>query len=111
MSLKLRLNLDLFINKQTWTNFLLSQARVVHDRLGSFTALIEGEKKKKRWKRQMVGQKQEEEGKKRTWKEKKWCITWTKKQENIIKLIKAESNVNGYIRFSCSMLQKEGTKM
>ena len=49
--------------------------------------------------------------KKRTWKEKKWCITWTKKQENIIKLIEAESNVNGYIRFSCSMLQKEGTKM
>ena len=49
--------------------------------------------------------------KKITWKEKKWCITWTKKQENIIKLIKAESNVNGYIRFSCSMLQKEGTKM
>ena len=63
----------------------------------------------------MVGRKQEEEEeeeeKKRTWKEKKWCIRWTKRQENIIKLIEAESNVNGYKRFSCSMLQEEGTKM
>ena len=71
MGLKLRLNLDLFINKQTWTNFLSSQVRVVHDWLGSFTALIKGGKKKKRWKRQMVGRKKEEEKKKKKEHERK----------------------------------------
>ena len=38
-SLKLRLKLGLFINKRTLTNFLSNQARVVHERLSSFTAL------------------------------------------------------------------------
>ena len=38
-SQKLRLKLGLFINKQTWTSFLSSQARIGHDRLGSFTTL------------------------------------------------------------------------
>ena len=38
-SLKLSLKFGLFINKQTWTGFLSSQTRVVHERLGSFTAL------------------------------------------------------------------------
>ena len=43
MSLKIRLKLGLFINKQTWTSFLSSRAQVVHDRLGSFTALVTDE--------------------------------------------------------------------
>ena len=38
MSLKLRLKLGLFINKQIWTSFLSSQAQVVRDQFGSFTA-------------------------------------------------------------------------
>ena len=38
-SLKLKLKLDLFINKQTWTSFLSSKVWVVHKWLGSFTAL------------------------------------------------------------------------
>ena len=38
-SLKLRLKLGIFINKQTWTSFLSSRTLVVHEWLGSFTAL------------------------------------------------------------------------
>ena len=34
----------------------------------------------------------------------------TKKQENIIKQVEAESNANGYLRFPCSTLQKEEKK-
>ena len=39
ISLKLMLKLGLFINKRTWTSFLSSQTRVVHERLGLFIAL------------------------------------------------------------------------
>ena len=34
------LKFGLFINKQAWTSFLSSRAWVVHDLLGSFTALF-----------------------------------------------------------------------
>ena len=37
---KTKAQLGLFINKQTWMSFLSSWARVVHNRLGSFTALL-----------------------------------------------------------------------
>ena len=71
---------------------------------------IEEIRKIKRWKRQKVGWKQEEEKeiKKKTRKEKKNEQREPKKQENIIKLVETESNANNYLRFPCLTFQKEG---